>query len=109
METISTDELHGILERGDPVVLVMAMSDAAFSMGHIPGSINATKASELDGLENLDAPIVVYCTGPDCAASAIAYRQMVAAGYGDVRHYIGGLASWADAGHPVATGTRAHP
>ena len=109
MEIISTEELHGFLERGDPVVLIMAMSDAAFSMGHIPGSINATKASELGGLEDFDVPIVVYCTGPDCAASAIAYRQIVAAGYNNVRHYFGGLASWADAGHPIETGARAYP
>lgn len=109
MDTISTNQLHGILERGDPVVLIMAMSDAAFSMGHIPGSINAKKVRELDELEDFDVPIVVYCTGPDCAASAIAYRQIVAAGYSNVRHYSGGLASWADSGHPIETSARAYP
>ena len=59
--------------------------------------------------KDLDVPIVVYCTGPDCAASAIAYRQIVAGGYGKVRHYDGGLASWADASHSIGTGARAYP
>lgn len=106
MHIISTEELKGILERGEPVVLIMAMSDAAFSMGHIPGSINATKAEDLDWLEDLDAPIIVYCTGRDCAASWIASRLMITAGYRNVRHYPGGLAAWSAAGLPLSSSAR---
>ncbi len=106
MSTISTKELRALLDRGDPVTLIMAMSGPAYSMGHIPGSTHATNAEGLDQLADRDTPIVVYCTGPDCAASGIAYRQMIAAGYRNVRHFAGGLVAWEAEGLPIETGEK---
>jgi rhodanese-related sulfurtransferase len=104
MSTISTEELHALLQSDEPVTLVMAMSEAAFSMGHIPGSIHATNPRGLGQLEEQDTRIVVYCTGPDCAASGIAYRQLVAAGFLNVLHYAGGPADWTAYGLQLESG-----
>ena len=102
MSIISTDELRALMDSGEPVALIMTMNESAYAMGHIPGSSFAAQERDLKNLRSLDAPIVVYCTGPDCAASGIAYRRMRAAGYRNVRHYVGGLAAWEAAGLDIA-------
>ena len=45
--------------------------------------------------------IVVYCSGPDCAASQIAYAMLVANGFERVRRSPGGITDWEAAGYPL--------
>lgn len=104
MNAMSTEELRALIESGEPFALIMTMSENAYAMGHIPGSSHASHVRDLAGIRKDDAPIVLYCTGQDCAASGIAYRQMRAAGYRNVRHYVGGLAAWEAAGLEIARG-----
>jgi rhodanese-related sulfurtransferase len=54
-------------------------------------------------LEALDPEeeIVLYDSGPPCPASRIACRVLKGHGYERVRRYIGGLAEWVSAGHPL--------
>ncbi len=103
MKTISTNDLAALLERNDPVILIMAMNRESFARGHIPGSIHADGPQGLKGIDP-NADVVVYCTGKPCSASGIAYRQMIAAGYRNVHHYPGGLAEWTACGLPIVTG-----
>lgn len=73
MTTISTEDLAEMLRDREALTLIMTMSETAFAMGHIPGSTAAANEEGLDDLADSEATIVVYCTGPECAASSIAY------------------------------------
>lgn len=99
--TISREELAEKLARGDHFKLVMAISPWAFRAKHIPGSLHFdTPAQMLAGLGKNDE-IVVYCSNLDCHASIAAYKNLIAHGYTNVRHYRGGIIDWEAAGLPL--------
>lgn len=101
MKTIARDTLKERLDSGEAIRLVMALDEWAFRAKHIPGSIWVRDAPRaLDALDPADE-IVVYCSGPDCAASRIAYAMLTAHGYHNVSRYEGGLLDWEDAGYPL--------
>jgi rhodanese-related sulfurtransferase len=74
--------------------------------GTIPGAINiphpeiAARMSELDQLE----PIVLFCNGPQCKATALATKALLAAGWPAERllYYRGGIHDWVTLGLPLA-------
>lgn len=49
---------------------------------------------------DLDAPVVVYCSGT-CRNSEIAAERLEQLGYGNVRVYLGGKEDWVEHGLPV--------
>ncbi len=102
MNLISRTELVDSINRGE-VTLAMTMGAWQYEHGHIPGSINIPNAAAAAEHLQLHDAIVVYCSNPACTASLIAYQQLVAAGYTDVRRYAGGLDDWLSAGLPLAT------
>ncbi len=103
MDTIDRHDLEYLLATGQPVRLVMALGPDRFARAHIPGSETFTDVgSALDGLGH-DEPIVVYCSGPACQASAWAQRILATRGYRHVRRFVGGLEEWHAAGLPLAT------
>ena len=102
MNLISAEELKGKLDRGDDFKLVMVLSEWAFRVKHIPGSININRPDEATGLLEPSDEIVVYCSDPKCPASKYAYALLESAGYTDVRRYEGGITGWEDAGYPLA-------
>ncbi len=103
MDTIDRHDLHTMLTTDQPVRIVMALGPRRFAQAHIPGSETfADVDGAFDGLDP-DEPIVVYCSGPACQASAWAQRILTARGYRDVRRYVGGLEDWDAAGLPLAT------
>ncbi len=104
MNLIGREELKEKLDRRDDFKLVMAYTDWAYRMKHIPGSIHipipVKAVDRLDELK-LDDEIVVYCTGQDCAASKMSYRILKARGYTNVRRYAGGIYDWEEAGYAL--------
>ncbi len=108
MRTVGRDELRALLDNGS-VVLVEALSEAAFAAEHIPGAVNvpgeltadlaATVAPEREGT------VVVYCSGASCTRSKATAGAFERLGYTDVRVYPGGKADWWQAGLPLV-GTR---
>ncbi len=101
---ITRRELKEKVDRHHDFKLVMAYTDWAFRMKHIPGSINIPipfmANVRLDELK-LDDEIVVYCSGQDCPASKMSYRILRARGYTNVRRYAGGIFDWEAAGYPL--------
>ena len=98
MNLISRDELKEKLDRGDDLKLAMVLGDWAFRAKHIPGSLNInTPEAALEVLKPADE-IVVYCSDENCVASKVAYQRLVAAGFGNVRRYAGGIIDWEEAG-----------
>lgn len=98
--TIDEHQLRAGIESGE-VIAIMTMGDAAFATAHIPGSVALTSVSQAKAEYGTNAPLVVYCTDPSCRASLTAFRQLVDAGFTNVRHYAGGLGAWTAAGYSV--------
>ena len=106
MTTITRDELHARIQRGD-VVVVETLGQRYYEDGHLPGAINiphtevARLAPEL--LPDKDAAIVTYCSNTACPNSQAAAAQLRAMGYTDVRKYAEGKQDWQKAGLPLVT------
>ena len=101
---ITREELRAKMDRGDPFVLVDALSQEHYASSHLPGAVNlpyefADEAEKM--LPDKDAEIVVYCMNVDCEASGMEARELVGMGYANVRHYAAGKQDWIQAGLPV--------
>jgi rhodanese-related sulfurtransferase len=108
MNRITRDDLCTLLDAGS-VVLVEALSAAAYDAEHIPGAVNVPGDLTTDLATEL-APdkagtVVVYCSGPACGRSKVTAAAFERLGYTDVRVYPGGKLDWMDAGLPLI-GTR---
>ncbi|MCK5251894.1 MAG: hypothetical protein KAQ96_03055 [Thermoplasmata archaeon] len=104
METIGCDELKGMLDGKEDLKLVFCLGEAEFTLKHIPGSICIKRPPSISNIESFlshDENIVVYCSGPDCMASADAYEVMMRNGYNSVRRFIGGIYEWEEQGLPL--------
>ena len=101
MKTISCEELKEKINRGHAFKLVMAMDAWAYEAKHIPGSLNVSSDEEALELLKPEDEIIVYCSSPQCFSSQNAYHSLVKQGYTNVRRYIGGIASWEEAGYPL--------
>ena len=104
--TITADELHEKLGRGDDFVLVDALAPMIYAHSHLPTAINmppsgvgATRCAKR--IPDLDTEIVVYCANPDCDDSVVTARRLEALGYTNVRHYPGGKDEWRARGFPL--------
>ena len=90
--------------RPEPPVLVEALGAAYFADAHLPGAINIPPG-QVDRLapiliRDLDARIVVYCTGR-CDSSRMVARQLEDLRYSDVRVYEGGKEDWVEHDLPI--------
>jgi rhodanese-related sulfurtransferase len=101
IRTISREELKSKVDRGEPIILVMALNRWAFDAKHIPGSVHFDDPDELFANLGKDDEIAVYCSNVDCLSSVALYRALVERGYGNVRRYAGGLIDWEEAGLPL--------
>ncbi len=77
---------------------------SVFGSGHIPGAIHLLFHQVWEGLADIvdeDAPIVFYCSDPQCHLAAHSSAQALTLGYTRVYYFAGGFAAWGDAGYPV--------
>lgn len=98
MDIIETEELKGMLDSGTDLKLVFCLGEGEFSLKHIPGSICVDSPANIDSSVGHEDNIVVYCSGPDCLASALACELLVKGGYKHVRRFSGGIYAWEIAG-----------
>ena len=104
MKRISRGALHKALRGSSPPILVEALGAAFYADAHLPGAINLP-ADQIDRLApellpDLDADIVVYCSGT-CSSALIAAERLAALGYRSVRVFEGGKEEWVEHGLPV--------
>ncbi len=101
---ISRNELHRELTGDTTLTLVEALGAAFFDDAHLPGAINIPP-DQVDRLAprllpDVDAPIVVYCSGT-CQNSEIVAKRLEELGYASVRIYVGGKEDWVEHDLPV--------
>jgi rhodanese-related sulfurtransferase len=65
---LTAQELKGMLDRGDKIMVINPLSDIEFEDGYIPGSVNIPL--HLIPSTNLlpqdkSTPVVTYCLGPE--------------------------------------------
>jgi rhodanese-related sulfurtransferase len=103
---MTTEELSGKLDDGEPFVLVDALAPMVYAHSHLPGAINLPPlAIDRDTvwrrLPDRDAEIVVYCANPSCQDSHQTAVQLREIGYTNVRHYAAGKDEWRERGLPL--------
>ncbi len=104
-KTISTQELHQLLDSKRSVEFWNVLTDEWFRGENIAGSRRVPLdriGSEVRGT-NLpkNTEIVVYCGGPKCPQSHLAAEKLAKLGYENVRAYQGGLEEWKGEGFSV--------
>lgn len=99
---ISCDEVHALMEAGDPDMLLLLVSDEEFwSMGMIEGSVVipwdllAGRLDEVDSSRN----VVAYCRRG--VRSEAAYTTLTDSGHEHVWVMSNGLEEWISLGYPV--------
>lgn len=108
VRTVGELEVVAQIERGLPIVDVRP--ERSFAAATIPTARNIPHAEIGERIGELDATVetVVFCNGPQCAASPDAVRTLVAAGYppGRLLYYRGGMHDWLTLGLPAVRGRR---
>jgi rhodanese-related sulfurtransferase len=105
---VSRESLLKRMQRGDPVVVVDALSPMSYAASHLPGAINLPPGWVDDrapqAIPERDAEIVVYCQSASCDSSVLVGKRLVDLGYQNVGHYAGGKDDWVAAGLPLEGG-----
>lgn len=108
-EVVTVAELEVIeqLERGLPVVDTRPAP--AYARSTIPGARNLPHGQAVERIDELarDQVTILFCNGPQCAATPDAVEALLAAGYpgGALAYYRGGLHDWQTLGLPVEPGS----
>lgn len=88
---------------GNAVQLVDVRTSQEYSSGHLEGAllIDWTGSQFQEGIAKLDKekPVLLYCASG--RRSAAARSSMEEAGFKDVKHLEGGIATWTQAGKAV--------
>jgi rhodanese-related sulfurtransferase len=103
---ISRHDLHHLMANGQRPVLVEALGAGYYADAHLPGAVNIPPglvdrlAPAL--LPDLQATIVVYCTGTGTGTSSNAVAtRLEQLGYTTVAVYSGGKEDWVEHGLPL--------
>ena len=105
--TVAELEVIEQLERGLPVFDTRPAT--AYARSTIPGARNLPHSQAVERIDELalDQVTILFCNGPQCAATPEAVAALLAAGYpgGALSYYRGGLHDWQTLGLPVEPGS----
>lgn len=108
---ITADDAHWLHGRG--ALFLDARRTAVHAQGHIAGARSisvwedglAEKVEQLSMFsQDLQAPVVIYCSGGDCHDSHLLAEKLWLAGFRNLRIYTGGYPDWESRHWPVARG-----
>jgi rhodanese-related sulfurtransferase len=107
IDRITRAELHDRLRTGTAPVLVEALGAPYWADARLPGALNIPP-DQVDRLAavllpDLDAEIVVYCSGT-CRNSEITAERLEQLGYRRISVYQGGKEDWIEHGLPIERG-----
>lgn len=105
--TVAELEVIEQLQRGLPVIDTRPAP--AYARSTIPGARNLPYGQAVERIDELarDQVTILFCNGPQCAATPDAVEALLAAGYpsGALAYYRGGLHDWQTLGLPVEAGS----
>lgn len=101
MELLSVQELKGILDGGDGVVVLDVREEPGWESGHIPGAMHIYSGHVRDNLEKLprEGRIVTVCNVGNKATHVASLLRRE--GFTRVHSLLGGMMAWRGAGFPV--------
>jgi membrane protein DedA with SNARE-associated domain/rhodanese-related sulfurtransferase len=105
MDRITVEELIGLMESGNPpIILDVRSAQTRGRDGIIPGALGAHPEDIHPLLAEIspDKEIVVYCACPNEASAAIAARHLKRAGFKKIRPLLGGADAWVGSGRELA-------
>jgi len=102
-DLLGAEEVHDMLAKGRPAVLVDVREADEWRAGHIPGAVHIPRGYlEMQVDENLpdkDAPLIVYCAGGNRSPlAAVTLEQL---GYTNVKVLARGYSGWRNLGFEV--------
>jgi rhodanese-related sulfurtransferase len=102
---VTADQLHGMIARKAPVVLVDTRSEYEYRKDHLPGAILIPpyRFNDLNTLLPADkgAELVFYCRGVGCEQSKEAAAAASKLGYVHVSTFTGGYPAWKAKGYSL--------
>jgi rhodanese-related sulfurtransferase len=105
IDTISRDDLHAKITRGDEFALFEVLPTMYWRKHHLPGAVSLPpdQVSTLvpQRVPDKDAEIVLYCWDLACPTAKHAARELAALGYTNLRDYEAGKQDWIGAGLPM--------
>ncbi|MEO1008041.1 MAG: rhodanese-like domain-containing protein [Planctomycetota bacterium] len=111
--TLTEVRLQWLDQREDPTAAELLLIDprarADYEEARIPGAVHLTlpqlaRVTNRDDRIDAYRRIVVYAEGPGAVAGRAMTKRLLVLGYGQARHFGGGLLEWSDAGFPVESG-----
>jgi|SRR5579875_1090838 len=111
IETVGELEVIEHLQAG--MALIDTRRREAFAAGTIPGarSLPHVELPQRIGELDRDTPAILFCNGPQCAATPDAITILLAHGHPArvLRYYRGGMHDWLTLGLPIAHPDAGHP
>ena len=105
MDRITVDELRGLIDEGQKLLILdVRPKEARTQYGIIPGAVPA-HPEDIDPVVTTysrELEIIVYCACPNEASAAVAAKHLKQAGFKKIRPLLGGIDAWVQAGQPVA-------
>ena len=99
---ISVDDVRGMRERGENVIIIDCREQKEWNLGRIPGSVFLPRGELeklIEGHATRDDRIVLYCsTGSRSALAALTLGEM---GFANAASMAGGWRDWVAAGGDV--------
>lgn len=111
---VSTEELKGMIDKKEDMIIVDTMPAKNFEKNRIPGAVNAEVPMKMEELKleqkealikalgtDKNKKIVFYCGFVKCERSHIAAMIAKEAGFTNLYRQPGGIIAWMDAGYEV--------
>jgi rhodanese-related sulfurtransferase len=102
---VSIDQVKARLDRGEEFLLVDVREESEYAKDHLPGAIHLGKGIIERDIEErvnqLDAPLVLYCGGG--YRSALAADNLQKMGYTNVLSMDGGIRGWREKRFPLTS------
>lgn len=102
---VSVEDVRRMLDRGERFHLVDVREQSEWAAGRLPQAVHLSKGViERDierAIDELNAPIVLYCGGG--FRSALAAETLQRMGYTNVASMAGGFRAWTEADLPTTT------
>jgi len=103
---VTAEDIPGLFEKHDDLVIIDARIDKDRKGGHIEGSVSlpdvkTTAETFAKAVPSKSTPVLLYCNGIKCGRSVKSAKNAVKWGYTKVYWFRGGWEEWTQKGMPI--------